>query len=244
MANIVVNGLVCRYADYRDNDRMLTLFTREAGRVDAVARGCKRPKSKLMAVAQPFVYAEFELFSNKDKYSVNNAEIKESFYPLRSDLDSLTVATNLAALISGGSPPGEPNERLFSLLYYTVSFLAYSDCGAVDLSLCALLRYLNVLGYCPVITACARCGGDIRADKAAGFDPNAGGALCAKCSRGARVDRLALEAMRRMLIMEDADMHKVKLTDKLRSELEQMLYPYAEAALEKRVNRLDNPSRI
>lgn len=47
MALITVNGIVTRYANYRDNDRILTLFTRERGLISAAARGCRRPKSQL-----------------------------------------------------------------------------------------------------------------------------------------------------------------------------------------------------
>lgn len=49
MALITVNGIVTRYANYRDNDRILTLFTRERGLISAAARGCRRPKMPAFA---------------------------------------------------------------------------------------------------------------------------------------------------------------------------------------------------
>lgn len=63
MPSIKLNGIVTRYADYKDNDRMLTLFTYEQGLVSCAARGCRRAKSPLMGASELFVSGEFVLFS-------------------------------------------------------------------------------------------------------------------------------------------------------------------------------------
>ena len=78
-----VTGIVTRYVDYKENDRILSIFTLERGRIDANARGCRRPKSPLLPAAQPFVYGEFELFVSKDRAAVNQVNIQEPFFPLR-----------------------------------------------------------------------------------------------------------------------------------------------------------------
>ena len=57
---VCVTGIVTRYVNYRESDRILSIFTIEQGRVDAKARGCRRPTSPLLPAAQPFVYGEFE----------------------------------------------------------------------------------------------------------------------------------------------------------------------------------------
>ena len=62
MADLTLRGMVIRTVDYRDNDRILTLFTAEQGRVDAKARNCRKATSPLLACAQPFVYGEDQLF--------------------------------------------------------------------------------------------------------------------------------------------------------------------------------------
>ena len=54
MAQITTNAIVLRRADYRENDRMLTLFSPTLGRIDALARGCRRQKSPLMAASELF----------------------------------------------------------------------------------------------------------------------------------------------------------------------------------------------
>ena len=85
MAGLVTHGLVIRRADYADYDRMITLFTPQHGRIDAIVRGCKRPKSPLMNAAEPFCAGEYQLYHSKDRYSVSQCQITDSFYNIRED---------------------------------------------------------------------------------------------------------------------------------------------------------------
>lgn len=236
MSSIIVNGVVCRYTNYRENDRILTLFTREYGRLDAAARGCRRPKSPLLAASEPFVYGEYTLFKSKDKYSVDQAEVQETFYPLRSDIDRFSAGMLLLPFVSG-EEAGAQNQELFSLLYHALTFLAYGRIPPEDMVFCFLLRYLDLHGYCPAILRCAKCGRDLRTLSPLGFSAYAGGALCPGCMQGKPVEKLTLEAMRRMLQLNDNEMDKIRLPHKVRLELREILYPYAEYTLERKIKQ-------
>lgn len=113
MSTIKVFGLVCRYANYRENDRILTLFTREQGRLDVASRGCRRQGSPLLAASQPFVYGQFVLYQSKDKFSVNTADVLESFYPLRDDYDRFRAGLSMLALTVDSTRRGTPTPRCF-----------------------------------------------------------------------------------------------------------------------------------
>ena len=233
MAVILLDGIVTRYTNYRENDRIIDIFTLEKGRIDAKARGCRKPTSPLLPVCQPFVFGQFELYHSKDKYTVNQCEIKESFYPLREDYTRFAYAAAMLQLINSAVQENEPNEALFSLLYHALSFLAYGKCEPKDLFCCFLIRYLDRIGYRPSITSCGRCGRDIRGDGRILFSPKLGGASCVACGAGAvPVGKTSLEAMRRMLLMEDRDMHKVVLNDRLRGEILPALTGYAAYTLD------------
>lgn len=239
MPVICVSGIVTRYTNYRENDRILSIFTLERGRIDAKARGCRRPASPLLPIAQPFVYGEFELFSSRDKFTVNQATATESFFPIREDIVRYAAASSMLQLVHEAAQEGEPNRPLFSLLYYALSFLSYGQIDPDDLMLCFLAKYLHVIGYQPAITVCAQCGRDIRADAHVYYAERTGGAVCAACRPGAReVSKTALEAVRRMLMLEDEQMIRVKLTDALRSELLNILPSQVEASLDYGVRAL------
>lgn len=224
MAVICATGIVTRYVNYSENDRILSIFTIEYGRIDAKARGCRRPTSPLLPAAQPFAFGEFELFQSKDKYTVNQCAVQESFFSIREDFGRFAIGSAMLQLAHEAAQEREPNRPLFSLLYHALSFLAYAQTEPMDLFLCFLLRFLNVTGYCPTITACARCGRDLRADAHVYVSTPAGGAVCAACAIGAReITKTSLEAVRRMLLLQDEEMQRVRLTDSLREELSAFL---------------------
>ena len=66
MPVICADGIVTRYANYRESDRILSIFTIERGRIDVKARGCRKPQSPLVNVCQPFVFGQFEIFTGKE----------------------------------------------------------------------------------------------------------------------------------------------------------------------------------
>ena len=220
MAAECLNGIVIGYSDYRDNDRMLTLFSAERGRIECKARNCRKPTAKLLACAQPFVFGEFELFSNKDRVTVNGCDVRETFYPLREDVDRFMTASVCTQLCNGIIEQEASDEALFSLLYHTLSFLAYSESDPKDLLFAFLLHYLNHAGYRPSLTRCAVCRRDIRADVVLYYSADAGGAVCAACPHGGKpVSKLALEAMRRILMLSDEELVRVKLPEAVQKEL-------------------------
>ena len=232
MADLTLRGMVIRTVDYRDNDRILTLFTAENGRVDAKARNCRKATSPLLACTQPFTYGEYQLFYHKNKYVIDQGEVLESFYPLREDVDRFAAAALCGALCQEGVQAEESSEAIFSLLYHTLSFLTYGDNDPGDLAACFLIRFLALVGFRPAITHCAVCGRDHREDPVIRFLPDRGGAVCMACSPvGRRISKTALEAMRRMLLLDDDQLGRVKLKEPLRAEILSHLVPYAKLYL-------------
>jgi DNA repair protein RecO (recombination protein O) len=220
MPTELTKAIVTGYTDYRDDDRMLTLFSAEHGRIDCKARSCRKSTSKLLSCAQPFVFGEFELFRSGDRVTVNGCDVRETFYPLREDVDRFMAASLCTQLVNGVIQKDSSDEPLFSLLYHTLSFLAYTDSDPKDLLIAFLLHYLDHAGYRPSLTRCAVCRRDIRADAILFYSAEAGGAVCAGCPHGGKpVSKLALEAMRRILLLPDEALNRVVLKDGLRSEL-------------------------
>ncbi|MDO4564525.1 MAG: DNA repair protein RecO [Clostridia bacterium] len=229
MPTLLLNGIVTSCTDYRDNDRILTLFTFERGRIDAKARNCRKPTAPLVACAQPFAFAEYELFYNRGRYTVNQYELKESFFALREDVERFSLASVATRLCQEAVQQEQPNEELFSLLYHTLSFLTYGDCAPSDILLCFLLRFLDIIGYCPTITRCAGCGRDLRQEARIYFSAARGGAVCPGCCQHDRqISKTALEAMRRILLKKDPELAEVRMKDELNREIGTALVRYLE----------------
>ncbi len=236
MEHLIVTGIVTRTVDYKENDRILTIFTREQGRVDARARGCRRAKSPLLPACQPCVYGEFQLFQmGGDKVTVDQCDVRESFFAIREDVERFAAAASMLSVVQSAIQPGDPNEKLFSLLYHGLTFLCYGQSHPVDMAICVLVRALDCIGFCPAITHCGVCGRDLRAMDGLRFSPASGGAVCESCAAvgGRSIKPLALEALRRMLLLEDGEMDRVKLPPQLRLELIRHLEEYCAYILER-----------
>ena len=215
-----IKAIVTGYADYRDNDRMLTLFSAERGRIDCKARNCRKPTAPLLACAQPFVFGEFELFTQNDRSTVNSCEIRETFYPLREDVDRYMTASAATQLANSVIEHESADQQLFSLLYHILSFLSYTDCDPKDLLIAYMLHYLDHTGYHPSLTRCAVCRRDVRQDAVLFYSADAGGVVCNACPHGSKqVSKLALEAMRRILLLSQDELKRVVLKDALQREL-------------------------
>lgn len=219
-------GLIARYTNYKDYDRMLTLVTPDYGRIDLIARGCRKQGSQLMACSQLFAYGEFVLARRGDRYSMMQASLLESFFDLRFDLDKLSAASTIVETLSQSASPGEPCNELFSLAYYALSFICYGGAPTSDLMICYLIKYLDQQGYRPSTTRCSRCGHSTfeRPRFHAKY-----GALCSHCAQqkgGASLSPLSLEAMRRMIGMPLEMMDNVRLPEDVSAEIRFALPPY------------------
>lgn len=101
-------AIVLRYANYRDNDRMLTLFSPTKGRIEALARGCRKPRSPILNASELFALGDFELYERGNHLTVISANLMETFYPLRADFDRLAVGTYLLGVVENVIQPGVP----------------------------------------------------------------------------------------------------------------------------------------
>ena len=152
-------------------------------------------------------------------------------------MDRFAAGMHALELVNDLAPEGEKSGGLLKLLYYALSYMAFTDKDPMDLAICFTIKCLALLGYTPAITSCACCGQDIRGHVRMGFDPEAGGAICSDCMIGdsKRISPLSLEAMRRMLLLGDDEMDKAALPEKVRAELRSAVGGYGEHILERRM---------
>ena len=146
MAGLNTPALVLRHADYADYDRMVTLFTPEYGRIDAIARGCRRPKSSLVNAVEPFTSGEYQLYFRKDRYSIDHCQITESFYELRTDYDRLVHGVYWLKLLEAALMPEVAAPQLFMITLRALAHLNYSDIPPELLTAAYEMHLLTQLG--------------------------------------------------------------------------------------------------
>ncbi|WP_407307228.1 DNA repair protein RecO [Desulfosporosinus sp. SB140] len=233
MAVYHADALVIRSREYGESDRVLTLFSREMGKLQAVAKGVRKPKSRQRAGAQMFTYGDFLIHRGKTLDTVSQCSPKESFSYLWSDLDRSLAATNMAELLDISTVLGQPNIKLFTLTLTCLFLLEQYD---TTLLLCAYaLRLMVLLGYRPHLGDCVECGETLIGERLL-FSSEAGGTLCERCraSYSGRMVRAGSIAFMRQLIQADLmKLDRLRWSAWMREEVLDTLRHYLEYKFER-----------
>ena len=194
-------AIVLRYANYRDNDRMLTLFSPTQGRIEALARGCRKPRSPILNASELFALGDYELYQKGAHLTVVNAQLIETFYPLRADFDRLSVGTYLLNVAENIIQPGVAAQELFMLLLHTLSRLTFTDQPWRPLVAGFLLHLTACEGFRPRLMHCVHCQRKLAETESTWFDHMEGGLVCHDCRTKAHTAVSAAQArwMRTML---------------------------------------------
>ena len=236
-----IQGLVLRRTEYNDSDALLTILTRQHGKLTAKARGIKRKNSPLIAQCQLLAYAEFTLFEYKGMYTINEAATIELFHDLRRDLGKLSLGTYFAQTAEVISQEDLPNPELLSLVLN--SLYALSKLGEPEIKVKAAfeLRLSCIAGFLPELTGCAGCGSEWP-DR---FDIKAGMAECVSCrnpeSDGIRmpISPAVLQAMRYICFCGSRKIFGFTLPEDAMCQLADVTEAYLTTQLERGFSTLD-----
>ncbi|MDR0397017.1 MAG: DNA repair protein RecO [Oscillospiraceae bacterium] len=200
MQELDTTVIVLRRSDYRDWDRMLTLFSPDHGMISAAARGIRKPTARMRAAGEPFATGQASLTISAGRATLAGFELTEGFYPLREDYERLTLASYALDACGRIIQPSAPDPDLFALLQRTLGRLAYSSRAGDELLARFLFMLMRGEGVAPAIRVCARCGKDIAGDTPASglrVSTRDGGICCAGCAPyGRRVRSETLEWLR------------------------------------------------
>jgi DNA repair protein RecO (recombination protein O) len=179
MPVISVKALVLRRADYSDYDRMVTLFSPERGRIDAIARGCRKTKSPLVNAVEPFTVGDYQIYQRGERFSLEQCQILEGHYPLREDFTRLAHGAYWMRLLDAAVVPEQPAEELFLVTLHALAHLTYTDLPPELLTMAFEMHLASLSGMSPCMDSCMRCHRPVNGD--ARFDAAQGGVVCEQC---------------------------------------------------------------
>ena len=172
-------GLVIRVR--RDKDVLLTLLTPERGKINVIAKGARSLRGPQMALSQLFTYGDFELYRRGDAYWLNTGEVRENFFSLSQDLDSLNLASYFCEVAAYVSEFDTPAEELLRLLLNTLHFLSRGKTSKELLKGVYEWRVLRYQGIFPALHGCMECEREAGEDFS--LDVGGGGLICPSCRR-------------------------------------------------------------
>jgi DNA repair protein RecO (recombination protein O) len=182
---IRTQGIVLRARDLGEHDRLVTLYTRDLGRLTAVARGARRLRSRFGAALELFTWGDAVGFERdgRELMRLDHFDIRHSFRRLREDLDRLGHGAQMIETVLRLTAERDPQPATFLLLARALRTLEAADPPRVQLAF--TLRVLDLLGHRPRLdrcTSCGRTGGTVTTEgREAGFDPGRGGLVCPSC---------------------------------------------------------------
>ncbi|MFC4076725.1 DNA repair protein RecO [Salinithrix halophila] len=225
---VKTEGVVLRTRDYGESNKIVVLFTRERGKLPAMARGAKKPKSRLGAATQPFTWGQFLYFAGSGMATLSQADIIKSHYPLRSDLFLTAYAAYLAELLDKMTEEKEPSPVLYDLFLSTLNHL---EEGVDPDILCRIfeLKVLETAGYRPRLNGCLFCSG-VKGPLA--FSITLGGILCHDCaSRDPKAIPLSPASARILSQLQRITpdrLGQVQIKEETKSQLEQVIRRFLE----------------
>jgi DNA repair protein RecO (recombination protein O) len=237
-------AIILKRSDLGEADRLVTLFTPKKGKFHVIAKGARRPVSKLAGHLDLLCRSQLQLGLGRNLDIITQAELRENFLSLRTELWHMTCGFYLAELVDRFLEERVAHLDIYTLLLQTLRYLD-ADAGASGLprvqmteggevlargKTSLLLRYfelhlLSAIGYAPSLQNCASCNSELLPQEN-GFKASLGGVLCPQCSR-LWEQRLSLNAFKVLRYLQNHPWNeaaRVRLNAPLETELEMVMH--------------------
>ena len=179
MARRSAEALVLSARNWGEADKMVSLLTRECGRIEAAAFGCRRPKSALAAGMQVFSHLDVELTEGGRVWTVRQCSLKGRYRRLSEDLSAMAYGSFVAELALELFPEHEPDPDAFDRLLQI--FHAFEERNPRLVALAAAYQLLALAGLALHMGSCVHCGAPFAEPMS--VDIGEGGVLCADCRK-------------------------------------------------------------
>ena len=222
MSLLKTKGVILKSQDYRENDKLIWIYTEDSGKVTAIARGSKKSKSKFLSITLPLCFGEFSLFKGKNLYNLQEGKIINSFQGLLNNLDKLTYSSYVCELIDICVEDNEQNLSLFRD-FITCLYLLNTDALDYELLIRSFeLKVLKSTGYGLIFDRCSICKKPISVSTYISLS-NFGG-VCEECNKdhGVYLSKAAYSALRFLNNTPMDKVYRLNLTDEVKKQIEKV----------------------
>ncbi|MFN8496283.1 MAG: DNA repair protein RecO [Anaerolineae bacterium] len=237
-------AIVLKRQDFGEADRLLTILTRERGKLRVIAKGARRTSSRKAGHVELFSQSQLLLAKGRNMDIVTQAQVVTSHPTLYNDLLRYTYASYMAEMVDKFLEEEDPHGEVYDLLREGLAALVAegSDAHLALLMRFFELRLLGLVGFQPSLFHCAHCGSPLAAEDQY-FSATAGGALCPNCrSFEADVVPLPLTTLKVARFIQTRDYAQVRtiaLSPDVQRDLERLLLRYLTHVLERQLKSVE-----
>ncbi len=241
---IPVRGFVLEARSFAEADKIVQLYTLQLGRIKAIVKGVRKPKSKLSSAIDLFTESGFSLHKrpSADLYLLTQAKVVNSYPELKKDLKTITALQVLADLLTQSLHDSEPHPEVYSLLRGTLEGLGRKGAEPEALLTSFILRFLDLLGNPLELAVCVECETVLRG-KNAFLIPHRGGALCGDCCPTGparlKASPVELEVLKKLKSLPLGKVEVLKMKPSFQRRVFLTALEYLERTIEKKLKAVD-----
>jgi DNA repair protein RecO (recombination protein O) len=219
-------GIVLKSMEYEEADKIVTIYTKDYGKITAIAKGVRKTKSKFGSSLEILTYSIFLIYKGRNIDIVSQTEILESFFSTSKEVIKFAFAANCVEIVNKLTEEREINIGLFNLLKEVLHYLRETNDPKL-LTLSFKWQTMSILGYRPSLNHCCRCNKSTEDQKEMFFNIREGGLVCNNCisedkEKCIKVYLYFIKLVRKILITPLSTISNATIPDKKMKELEKI----------------------
>jgi DNA repair protein RecO (recombination protein O) len=249
MATYKTEGVVLKRKDFGEADRILTIFSKNKGKITAIAKGVRKMESRKGGNVELFNHGAFLLAEGRNMDVLTEVQVINPFRRIRENLKLVSYTYHVVELVDQFAQENQENNQVFKLLLTVLgSVNEEKDFSQVKTSLRAFeIKLLNYFGFRPQLTNCVKCFRILFPDNNR-FSQSLGGIVCSGCVNIDPDSRpVSAEAIKVLRFLQGEpwnQVEKLRIPSALGMELEQQLRDYLEFLLERELKSAKFVERV
>lgn len=212
---VKTEAVVLHTRRFRESSKIVTLYTREHGKMSVVAKGVVQPKSRYGSTIQPMAYLSVLVYrkEGRDLQNLSNAETVERFGVLTGSLERMTAGMGIVEIVDAAMHDEDRNEPLFETLVAALRALNAPAANESSVHLWFLIRLATILGYAIRTDECGVCGERFEHGEVIPYSLSIGAPLCAEHRESMAYRALSLGAFKLLESLNALDIDEASRID-------------------------------
>ena len=173
-----VEGIILKTQEYGETHKIVTIYTKQYGKLSAIGRGANKVKSRLSSVTQPFIKGDFLIYIGKGLSTVRQGEIIQSFRHIREDIIKTAYTAYITELTDKLTDANQPDKTIYNQLSHTLTWINDKKKFIIPIIMYEF-KLFNKGGFAPIVDRCVNC---YNKNDLHSFSIKEGRLLCKQCN--------------------------------------------------------------